>query len=99
MSDAYEINERNEVVPYTAGRRCNDTRSWRDATEMELQQRESIVQLERELASVTEQRDRLAEAVERIEEIFVDGCDTYEDWKAMGEIARQALVAVKGGTP
>jgi predicted RNase H-like nuclease (RuvC/YqgF family) len=58
MSDTYEINERNEVVPYTAGRRCNDTRSWRDATEMELQQRESIIQLERELAEAKEQRDK-----------------------------------------
>jgi hypothetical protein len=54
--------------------------------------------LERERDEARDQRDRLAEAVERIEEIFVDGCDTYEDWKAMGEIARLALAAAKGGT-
>jgi hypothetical protein len=88
MSDTYEINERNEVVPYTAGRRCNDTRLWRDATEMELQQRESIVQLERELASVTEQRDRLAEAVESF----------LSQQVAPLVPLRQALAAVKGGT-
>jgi septal ring factor EnvC (AmiA/AmiB activator) len=74
MSDTYEINERNEVVPYTAGRRCNDTRSWRDATEMELQQRESIVQLERELTSVTDQRDRLAKEVENLRAAQIHTC-------------------------
>lgn len=26
--------------------------------------------------------------LESIEEIYIDGCDTYEDWKAMGELAR-----------
>ena len=50
MSDTYEINDRNEVIPYTSGRRCNDTRAWRDATDLELQQRGEIAQLERELA-------------------------------------------------
>ncbi len=29
--------------------------------------------------------------LEQIEEIYVDGCDTYEDWKAMGELARSFL--------
>ena len=42
MSDTYEINERDEVVPYTSGRRCIDTRAWRDATELELAQRDEI---------------------------------------------------------
>jgi chromosome segregation ATPase len=51
-----------------------------------------------ELSETRTQRDRLAEELERIEEIFVDGCDTYEDWKAMGEIARLALAAAKGGS-
>jgi hypothetical protein len=27
----------------------------------------------------------------KIEEIFIDGCDTYEDWKSMGQIARTFL--------
>lgn len=26
--------------------------------------------------------------LESIEGIYMDGCDTYEDWKAMGELAR-----------
>jgi hypothetical protein len=27
----------------------------------------------------------------KIEEIFIDGADTYNDWLAMGSIARAAL--------
>jgi hypothetical protein len=30
-------------------------------------------------------------ALMKIEEIFIDGCDTYEDWKSMGQIARTFL--------
>ena len=59
MSEAFEINERNQVVPYTSGRKCTDTRAWRDATELELQQQEQIEQLEREIAEAQKQRDTL----------------------------------------
>lgn len=41
-------------------------------------------QLERE-------RDAALTALLEIEEIFVDGSDTYEDWKSMGTIAREFL--------
>jgi hypothetical protein len=41
-------------------------------------------QLERE-------RDEALTALMEIEEIFVDGSDTYEDWKSMGTIARKFL--------
>ncbi len=34
---------------------------------------------------------RLEAVLEAIEEIYVDGCDTYEDWKAMGDLARAAI--------
>jgi hypothetical protein len=34
---------------------------------------------------------RLRMALEEIERIYVDGDDTHEDWKAMGEIARKAV--------
>jgi hypothetical protein len=43
------------------------------------------------------QRDELLEALYAIEERFVDGCDTCDDWKFMGETARAAIAAVKGG--
>ena len=45
-NDTYEINEHDEVVPYNCGRRSNDTRTWRDATELELSQRDKINALE-----------------------------------------------------
>jgi len=63
MSETYEINESNRVVPYTSGRKCTDTRAWRDATELELQQQEQISQLERELAEARKQRDTLAKTL------------------------------------
>lgn len=59
--NTYEINNRNEVIPYTSGRRCSDTRAWRDATELELQQQDAIKSLETELAAVTNERDEARE--------------------------------------
>jgi hypothetical protein len=38
MSNTYEINRDNLVIPYTSGRKCNDTRAWRNATDFEIQQ-------------------------------------------------------------
>ncbi len=35
--------------------------------------------------------DRMTAALARIEDIYCDGYDTHDDWKAMGEIARAAL--------
>jgi len=37
------------------------------------------------------ERDKAIAALSAIEERFVDGCDTYEDWKFMGGIARSFL--------
>jgi hypothetical protein len=37
------------------------------------------------------ERDEALTALMEIEEIFVDGSDTYEDWKSMGKIAREFL--------
>lgn len=35
--------------------------------------------------------EKMIAALQRIEEIYCDGEDTYDDWRAMGEIARHAL--------
>jgi hypothetical protein len=43
------------------------------------------------------QRDELLEAIYAIDERFIDGCDTYDDWKFMGQTARDIIAAVKGG--
>lgn len=37
------------------------------------------------------ERNRYRAALEQIEERFIDGDNTYDDWKFMGEIARAAL--------
>jgi len=37
------------------------------------------------------ERDQILDALMKIEEIFIDGADTYNDWLAMGSIARTTL--------
>ena len=64
MSDTYEINEHEEVVPYTSGRMNLDTNTWRDATELELQQRDAIAELESQLTTLQSAHDKLKERVE-----------------------------------
>lgn len=59
MSETYEINDRNEVIPYTSGRKCIDTRAWRDATELEIQQRDEIKSLEIEVEKLKSEIDDL----------------------------------------
>jgi hypothetical protein len=51
--------------------------------------------LERDLKRAERERDKEREALMKIEEIFVDGCDTFADRIAMGEIAREALEGAK----
>lgn len=64
--NTYEINQFNQVVPYTSGRKCTDTRAWRDATELELQQQEEIQLLKEE---IEELKDKLWDANHRIQEL------------------------------
>jgi len=96
--NTYEINDRNEVVPYTSGRRCTDTMAWRDATELELQQQDEIKTLETELTAVTEQRDRLAEALRKIQRAGLVAVDAFDELDRIDEIVDEALADVKGGS-
>jgi hypothetical protein len=41
-----------------------------------------------EVNEICNQRDAAIDALMKIEDIFIDGDDTYEDWKSMGQIAR-----------
>ena len=68
--NTYEINARNEVIPYTSGRKCTDTRAWRDATELELQQQDQIQNLERELAAARAEIDGLNFALKQASSIY-----------------------------
>ena len=54
-------------------------------------QHEVITNLILENKKLMQERDETREALMKIEEIFIDGEDTYEDWKKMGNIAREAL--------
>lgn len=65
MSDTYKINESNQVVRYTSGRKCTDTRAWRDATDLEMQQQEQIEQLERELIEARKEREQWADECDK----------------------------------
>jgi hypothetical protein len=47
--------------------------------------------IEKTCEQLENERERLDEALMAIEDVFVDGEDTYEDWKRMGNIARAAL--------
>lgn len=49
-------------MPYTSGRQCADTRAWRDATELELAQREEIAQLEKRVQELSDLRDEAVAA-------------------------------------
>ena len=49
MADSESIID-GQVVPYSGGRMHTDTNSWRDATDLELQQQARIDQLEKALA-------------------------------------------------
>jgi len=44
-----------------------------------------------EVNKIYNQRDAAIDAIMKIEEIYIDGDDTYEDWKSMGQIARTFL--------
>ena len=46
MSNTYQINEYNQVVTYTSGRKCLDARNRREATDLEIQQSAEIEELE-----------------------------------------------------
>lgn len=45
MADSHHIID-GKVVPYSGGRKCNDTDAWRDATPLELQLQEQLEEYE-----------------------------------------------------
>lgn len=61
MSIRYDINRFDQVVPIFDGRVSNDTREYREATELELQQREEIATLEKEIEGLKEELEEVKE--------------------------------------
>ena len=74
MADSYSLID-GQVVPYSGGRMSHDTDSWRDATELELEQAAKIEALEQKLASMdfddyeqtSNENDRLRAKIEALE--------------------------------
>jgi hypothetical protein len=56
----------------------------------ELQEKYDTLAVENmlEVNEICKQRDAAIDALMKIEDIYIDGDDTYEDWKSMGQIAR-----------
>lgn len=70
MADSYDINDDNEVVPYYGGRMDLSTDHWRDATELELEQRDEINNLEAELEKAQERIKELEEQTKKLLESY-----------------------------
>jgi hypothetical protein len=60
---------------------------WRKKFELSV----DAVEIAARLARAESERDEMLEALMKIEDVFVDGEDTYEGWRAMGNIAKAAL--------
>jgi len=58
MADSYHIID-GKVVPYSGGRKCNDTDAWRDATPLELQLQEQLEEYERTISALQNEVERL----------------------------------------
>jgi adenylosuccinate synthase len=83
----------------------NELKDWKSSALEVLNKIQLQKDLKKELSNVTDQldcamgileqfkreRDEAVEALMKIEEVFVDGENTYEDWRTMGNIAREAL--------
>ena len=54
-----------------------------------------IEQMRKEMDEVKNVRDGALEALRRIEEVFTDGSDAYEDRNVMGVTARDYLFSIK----
>jgi len=54
---------------------------------------------EKKFAQIRADRDTAVAALSAIEERYVDGCDTYEDWRFMGETARAFFRANEMSSP
>jgi len=69
----------------------------RDEVLIELEEYRSIAENTGAKKAVSEkenaicERDAAIDALMKIEDVFIDGDDTYEDWKSMGQIARTFL--------
>jgi hypothetical protein len=76
--------ERDEAI---AARKASAA-DWRNQLD---QMGKCVSSAKRMAALAVKERTEMLEALMKIEDVFVDGEDTYEGWRAMGNIARAAL--------
>jgi hypothetical protein len=78
------LRERDEAI---AARKASAA-DWRNQLD---QMGKCVSSAKRMAALAVKERTEMLEALMKIEDVFVDGEDTYEGWRAMGSIAKAAL--------
>ena len=79
--------ERDEAFELLASEKITRNHIIKRSVEVERERDE----VQKAINGLCEEREEMLEALMKIEDVFVDGEDTYEGWRAMGNIARAAL--------
>ncbi len=98
MADSYLIID-GVVVPYSGGRKCNDTDAWRDATPLELQMQEQLAEHEHTIATQEDEIKALRELVGKLradrDSWEQQASDRVADWHAEHLRAERLTEALK----
>lgn len=98
MADSYLIID-GVVVPYSGGRKCNDTDAWCDATPLELQMQEQLAEHEHTIATQEDEIKALRELVEKLradrDSWEQQASDRAADWHAEHLRAERLTEALK----
>ena len=98
MADSYHIID-GQVVPYSGGRKCNDTDAWRDATPLELQLQEQLAESEHAIAAQASEIEALRAEVEAWRELSdhvrVGACKAIWPDRYVDERIRDVAAALK----
>lgn len=78
MADSYGIID-GQVVPYSGGKMHTDTNSWRDATDLELEQQKYIARLEAENETM---KDAIRSVLSQQPNMATRVCEVCEELRA-----------------
>src|SRR5690554_1662967 len=95
MADSYHIID-GKVVPFSGGRRCNDTDAWRDATPLELHWQEQLAEAEHTISAQAAEIEALRAEVERLR---ADLMESEEIREKLGHLLTRTAAALKGEPP
>jgi hypothetical protein len=86
-------------TPHYYGCACHEKEwqnKWQSAVEMAAQAEAKLDALvehhTRMIIAHAQEMDKALAVIKSIEERYIDGCDTYDDWKFMGQAARDYLL-------